>query len=296
MDRVCIAFYFFIFFLGACGGKEPSSSGQTSLPYRLHEPEQVYELPQELQEISGLATLSPIHLLCNEDETGRLYLFNTQTAQIEQSILWGEEGDYEGVAVKENTAYVLKSNGDIFEIDSFLQQEREVKKYKNKPLEGCDAEGLCLLPGTDVLLIACKEGPESKRSLYAFNTEKGKLQPDAYRHLPFGEMEEKHLDTSLDKFSLKLRKFLDPKNGAAILFPSAIAVQPFSRELFVLSAKTKLLAVYTREGALKNIYDLSHERFLQPEAVTFTPNGDMYIGNEGKGGKPTILKFTYAEE
>lgn len=296
MDRLCIPVYLLVFFFGACGGNDSPSSDQEGLPYRLNKPDQVYELPEELEEISGLSTLSPTRLLCNEDETGRLYVFNIETATLEQTIPWGEEGDYEGVAVKENSAYILKSDGDIFEINSFLEEGREVKKHRNERLEDCDAEGLCFLPDTDVLLIACKRGKANKRSLYAFNTQEGKLQPDPYRQLSFSELEDKLLDTNLDKFSLNLRKLFSPKDGAAILFPSGIAIHPFTREIFVLSAKTKLLVVYTEEGALKNIYELKHKGFLQPEAITFTPNGDLYIGNEGKGGKPNILKFIYAEE
>ena len=296
MDRFCVAIYLLTLFIGACGGNNSSSSDQEALPYRLNKPDRVYELPEELEEISGLSTLSPTQLLCNEDETGRLYVFNTETAQIEQSIRWGEEGDYEGVAVKGSSAYVLKSDGDIFEIQSFMEQERQVKKYNNEQLEGCEAEGLCLLPGTDMLLVACKKGEADYRSIYAFNTQEGKLQTEPYRQLSFSGLEDKLLDTNLDKFALRLRNFLDPKDGSALLFPSGIATHPFTREIYVLSAKTELLVVYTGEGALKNIYELTHERFLQPEAIMFTANGDMYIGNEGKGGKPNILKFIYAEE
>lgn len=296
MDRLCIPIYLLVFFFGACGGKDSPSSDQKDLPYRLNKPDRVYELPEELEEISGLSTLSPTQLLCNEDETGRLYVFNIETATLEQAIPWGEEGDYEGVAVKGNSAYIVKSDGDIFEINSFLGQDREVKKHRIEQLEGCDAEGLCFLPATDVLLLACKRGQANQRSLYAFNTQEGSLHPDPYRQLSFSELEDKLLDTNIDKFSLNLQRLLSSKEGSAILFPSGIAIQPLTRELFVLSAKTKLLAVYTEEGALKNIHELKHKEFFQPESITFTPNGDLYIGNEGKGGKPNILKFVYVEE
>jgi hypothetical protein len=33
--------------------------------------------------------------------------------------------------------------------------------------------------------------------------------------------------------------------------------------------------------------------FRQPEGICFKPNGDLFISNEGDGGKAKILKFKY---
>lgn len=300
MIKVFYTFLFLAFFLVACGGNNssthiPQNAGEPA--YRLDKPDQVFVLPEKLEEISGLSALSTTRLLCNEDETGTLYVYNVEEGRLEETIAWGKDKDYEGVAVRENVAYVLQSNGNIYEVRDFMGSKLSVREYKQDRLKDCDAEGLCFVPGTNRLLIACKEGKEAEaRHIHAFDLEKESLEAVPYRKLSFKEMEDKLLDTDLDKLSLSLQKFLNPKGESGILFPSGVAIHPITNELYIVSAKSKLLVVYTARGELKDIFELRNEHFLQPEAIAFTPNGDMYIGNEGNGGKPNILKFIYAKK
>jgi uncharacterized protein YjiK len=297
MKVIYMNFFLLSILLIACGGKDTSAQSRSDSSYYLQEPERIYKLPEELEEISGLSTLSSTQLVANEDETGTLYMYNIEDGRLEKTLKWGEKGDYEGVAVANGTAYVLESKGSIYEIRNFMSTEPAVQEFENDNLEDCDAEGLFLMPGSRNLLIACKEGKEKgSRNIYTFDLEQDQPAPEIYRQLAFEVLEEKLLDADFDKLSLKLRKLLDPKGESGILFPSGIAIHPVTKELYVLSAKTKLLAVYAAEGNLKEIHELRHELFLQPESIAFTANGDMYIGNEGKGGKPNILKFTYVEK
>jgi hypothetical protein len=297
MKIIYINFFLLSIVLVACGGKDTSAQSRSGSAYRLQAPERVYELPEELEEISGLSAISSTQLLANEDETGTLFIYNIEEGRLEETLEWGEEGDYEGVAVANGTAYVLDSKGSIYAIRNFKSTAPLVQEFKNDGLNGCDAEGLFLMPERRRLLIACKDGKETgSRNIYTFDLEQERPAPEIYRQLEFKALEEKLLSTDFDKLSLKLRKLLDPKGESGILFPSGIAIHPLTKELYVLSSKTKLLAVYTAEGGLKSIFELRHELFLQPESIAFTANGDMYIGNEGKGGKPNILKFTYVEE
>jgi len=41
------------------------------------------------------------------------------------------------------------------------------------------------------------------------------------------------------------------------------------------------------------VYRLDPQLYNQPEGMTFAPNGDLYISNEGGEGIATILKFVY---
>lgn len=302
----------------ACGGRneaeeepgEKEAGIATMLGYQFDQPDKIFALPDELEEISGLSMVNEGSLLCNEDETGHLYLFDLEKEEVSRKWNWGKDGDYEGVALMGDTAYVLKSNGNLYEIRNYASLSESskdtsdtsntslpsnVRKLKTGIGKGCDAEGLSRLPGTSSLLIACKEGGPESRTVYQYNP----AQPDSlatpYLELDLTQLENKLLTTGLDRFSLNLQKFLDPQSSSGILFPSGIAVHPLTQDLYILSSKSRLLAVYDQDGTLKEIVELRHENFLQPESITFAANGDLYIGNEGKGEEANIMKFTYVQ-
>jgi hypothetical protein len=48
-----------------------------------------------------------------------------------------------------------------------------------------------------------------------------------------------------------------------------------------------------KKGKIEEVYPLDPLMYNQPEGLTFAPNGDLYISNEGGEGIATILKFTY---
>jgi hypothetical protein len=48
-----------------------------------------------------------------------------------------------------------------------------------------------------------------------------------------------------------------------------------------------------RKGKVLNAFKLNPDTFQQAEGIAFAPDGDMYISNEGKLGKPTLLYFPY---
>ena len=48
-----------------------------------------------------------------------------------------------------------------------------------------------------------------------------------------------------------------------------------------------------QEGTLEAIWQLPEDLFPQPEGIAFLPDGDLFISNEGRGGKANILRFNY---
>ena len=71
--------------------------------------------------------------------------------------------DYEGVEVIKDTAYVLKSNGEIFYFHLKKKGIGEVKKIKTDLSKRNDAEGLGFHEDSNELLITCKEDPGTKK-------------------------------------------------------------------------------------------------------------------------------------
>jgi hypothetical protein len=78
--------------------------------------------------------------------------------------------------------------------------------------------------------------------------------------------------------------------GDIKFLPSAIALHPITKDLYLISAVDHLLFVF-EDGSLKHIEKLDHKIFNQPEGITFLKNGDMLISNEGQTA--TLLRFNY---
>jgi hypothetical protein len=61
----------------------------------------------------------------------------------------------------------------------------------------------------------------------------------------------------------------------------------------MISSRGKILLILDRQGNVLHLVDLDPKTFRQPEGMCFSPAGDLFISNEGKGGKGTILRFNY---
>jgi uncharacterized protein YjiK len=85
------------------------------------------------------------------------------------------------------------------------------------------------------------------------------------------------------------------KNADAKFEPSAAAIHPVSKRLFVLSSAGQLLVVTDTRGQVIEAYTLNPDLYPQAEGIAFAPNGDMYITNEGKYGKPTLYYFPFQQ-
>jgi uncharacterized protein YjiK len=75
--------------------------------------------------------------------------------------------------------------------------------------------------------------------------------------------------------------------------PSAAGINPANGKLYIVASVGKLLVVADKNGKIEQVFRLDPTLYNQPEGMTFAPNGDLYISNEGGGGIATILKFVY---
>src|SRR5690606_19277519 len=72
-----------------------------------------WDMPESLEEISGIHYLSKDRIACVQDEQGIIFIFNLDTDLVEKKINFAKAGDYEGLAIVDSTAYVLESNGKL---------------------------------------------------------------------------------------------------------------------------------------------------------------------------------------
>jgi uncharacterized protein YjiK len=273
----------FLSCLTACSQENPKNilfeRPGYSFGYQLNKPNRSWKLPAQLVEISGLSFIDNQRLACVQDEKGIIYIFNEGSGEVESEIVFGDNGDYEDIEIVENDAWVLKSNGMLLKVEEYLKEDAPVvKKFKTALSGKNDAEGLAYDPGSKSLLIACKENPfvderdgKGFKSIYRFDLETRLLDPE-----PF---------LLINQDTIKYYK------GDLSFAPSGIAIQPGTGNIFILGSVGKLLLVLTAKGEMLAVIKLSPKTFRQPEGICFSPDGTLYISNEGAGREGTILKF-----
>jgi len=125
-------------------------------------PARTFELPEALKEISGLSlTPDESKLVAVQDEDGEIYVINKTTGEIERDYNFYKEGDYEGVEMVGNSAFVTKSNGKIYEVHDFGGDHQQTIKFTTPLNKAYDVEGLGYDAKNERLLMCCKAVGES---------------------------------------------------------------------------------------------------------------------------------------
>lgn len=267
-----------------------------SFPYAIGKPDRTWRLPALLVEISGLGFIDTQRLACVQDERGTVYVFNLQSGKIEREIPFGDPGDYEGMEIIGDDAWILKSDGTLIEVKGYLAAGTPVvNRYETMLSRRNDAEGLAWDAGRKGLLIACKEEPfpdgskaEGVKAIYRFD-----LETLAMDEEPFLLIRQDSLN--------HYRALGSPAGGVKDAFsgpgdktfkPSGLAIHPQTGELYVLGSAGKLLLVFSRENELNALIGLPPALFPQPEGICFSPEGELFIASEGRAGAAKIMHFS----
>ena len=236
-----------------------------------------YDLPEILTEVSGIAFIGGAEFACIQDELGEIFIFNIKSNKITETIKFAGRGDYEGLALVNNDAYIIRSDGHIFEVTNFRSDNREVNEYNTSLTYGHNVEGLCFDKANSRLLIAIKDkepGNKNYKGIYKFD-----VLSKIFDEEPVYKI---YLNDTI--FSNESEK------GNKVFRPSAINIHPTTGELFVLEAVNSKLLIMNEQGVPKELFHLDRKIFRQPEGLTFDSSGDIYISNEGKSASANILK------
>ncbi|MGO3707305.1 MAG: SdiA-regulated domain-containing protein [Mesonia hippocampi] len=235
-----------------------------------------YNLPRVLEEISGISYLENHKIACVQDEKGIIFIYNLNNSKITREITFAKNGDYEGITLVGKTAYVVKSNGQLYEIENIADSVAKVKRYKTALTSKYDVEGLCYDKANHRLLLACKESGNKNnqyKPVFAFDLVTKKLQ-----------------ETPVFKIAYTADYFKNLKHfGKAKVFkPSAIGIHPVTREVYILDGVRPKLLILSKAWEFKALYHLDTDDFPQPEGITFSPEGTLFISNEGEWNPANI--------
>ncbi|WP_256011471.1 SdiA-regulated domain-containing protein [Desertivirga xinjiangensis] len=234
-----------------------------------------WELPDVLKEISGIDFLDQDRVACIQDEAGTIFIYNLRSSKIEKEIPFAGDGDYEGIALHGHDAYVLRSDGRIFEVANFMK-DAKVQEYLTPLTAKHDTEGLSLDKKNNRLLITIKGyEPDQKdfKGVYAFNLSTRQLEKE-----PVFKVDLNH--PHLEGFKKKKK---------ASFNPSDIALHPGKDEIYLVEGSKPKILIMDFSGNINRVQEFEGADFTQPEGIAFAPDGTLYISNEGKDKKGNIL-------
>ncbi|TXK48135.1 hypothetical protein FVR03_08145 [Pontibacter qinzhouensis] len=259
-----------------------SKQGKSADPESLGKPSRQWELPEELREVSGIALVRENLMACVQDEEGAIYLFDLEKSTVVQKIPFAGPGDYEGIALVSDTAYVLRSDGALFEVPDFTTGKQKAVYYPSELPATLDTEGLTYDRANKRLLIGYK-GEDKKltedKGIYAFSLSTKKMLQTPVITIPL-------------KQPVLQRSGQQPKTISDLLQASSLELHPGTGALFVLDSPNKRLLRISEKGEVLHLLNLDKELLRQPEGLAFGNQGEFYIASEGsKKGKGVLLKF-----
>jgi uncharacterized membrane protein YkoI len=127
-----------------------------------------WELPSELREVSGIAYLQDDKLACVQDEEGAIFIYDLKKKTVERKIDFAGRGDYEGIAVVGSIAFVLRSDGALYEVPDFLKGKPTATLHPSVLAATQNTEGLAYDEENNRLLMLAKATTKASATTKAF--------------------------------------------------------------------------------------------------------------------------------
>lgn len=232
-----------------------------------------WDMPDLLKEVSGIAYMGDQRFACVQDERGSIFIFNTVTNKIEREISFGQSGDYEGIALQGNTAYVVRADGRIFEVDMNAQEKPRVKEHRTSLTVKQNVECIAYDISKKRLLLAIKDdepGGQRYKGIYAYD-----LAKSAFNDEPV--------------FRINLDDTLIAATKKKTVMPSSLAIHPGTGEMYITDGPQSQLLILDKEGKVSRLLQLG-KNFPQPEGLTFGSKEEIYISNEGSKEPGNIIQ------
>lgn len=272
-----------IFFITliACNGQghKPSILSGAMSGYSNEDREKKF-LKDEVKEISGMVFMNDgMKVAVVNDEEAKIFIVDYLNKDTTSSFTFGPKGgDFEDIVMDEKYFYVLESRGRIYKVPKPGVQDT-VTIFKMS-VKNADFEAMYMDSAKNRIVMLCKSCPD---------LEVKKAKPAYCFNLVTNEFDTEPCFT-IDV--AKVRKLLkNPNFGTR---PSGAAIHPKLNKLFIVCSQDgKGLLICDLEGNVEQAIYLDESIYPQPEGITFSPNGDLFISNEGLYQPGSIIHYPY---
>lgn len=255
----------------AAGETRSPASASVLARYDLAAPPQDrWELPKDLAELSGLAPAGGGRLFAHGDERAIVFELDPAGHRVVKRFELGRpaaRGDFEGIAVADDRIFLVTSDGVLYEAPEGADGDAvEFVTRATGAGRSCEVEGLEYEPETRSLLLACKTpraAPlKGRLTVLRWSLDRGVLDPDP-------------------RFSAPGR-----------IHPSGITREPGTGHYLVIAARDNLIAELSPTGQILGTATLPASLHPQAEGIALAPDGSLLIGNERRSkGSPGTLSI-----
>ena len=249
--------------------------------YNLNKPEKM-QLGKVLNEISGITYYEEGNsLLAISDSKEKIFEIKLKSKKLKDFTgkIIAPDSDLEDLIKVDTMVYLLSSPGILRAVPLKAKDSSLVQTYSLDQPGRNDFESLYYDPSVNGIILLCKTCADEKgqqiRTAYRFDLASKKFDSTAFYTISKQDVENvlKDKDAKFD--------------------PSAAAINPINKRLYILSSAGSLLVITDTKSRVIEVYHLNPDTYPQAEGIAFASNGDMYITNEGKYGKPTLLYLPY---
>ncbi len=240
------------------------------------EPDGRWVLPDALAEVSGLAWEGAA-ALAHGDEAGLVYrVAPSEGATLAASLEGEPRDDFEGIALAAGRLVLSTSSGRLYVAGWPPRGATAPHRVVDTRLgRECELEGLAWDAQSSSLLLPCKQarGKDRRRGevvVWRWHLDRGTALPGVA--ITEGSLE-----------AAGLRGFR----------PSAIEVDAATGNWLLLSANPPALLEVTPAGSVVHAAALDR-RHPQPEGLTLTPAGELFLADEAAGGRAQLSRYRCA--
>ncbi len=233
-------------------------------------------LPADLKRISAISFIDDEHIACLTNETGSIRIYNLRDGTLDKEIPFAPPGNYEALAIVNETAYIGCADGRIFEMGSYNSTEPQIREYGTSLTIKEQLSGLCFDKKNKRLLVTIRAkdpGSQFFKGIYAFDL--------STKQMPVIPVIRVNLQDSI--FGKPVR------NLQSVFQPADIACRESTGEFFLPDGNRRQLVVLNEKGEIKKILTLDKSQFSQPEGMSFSGSDEAWICNAGKEDQPATL-------
>ncbi len=267
----------------AIAAAAPARASESVLAhYDLTTPGDRWELPKELNEISGLAVDSKGRLFAHGDERAIIYQLDPATHRVVKRFAFGRpapRGDFEGIAVAGDQLVLTTSDGVLYLGREGADGEAVPYTVRDTRVgRRCEVEGLAYEPTNRSLLLACKlariESLRGRVAVFAWSLERGALATAPALLVPVS----------------RITRAL----GASTLHPSDLTRDPSSGHYLIVASREHAIVELTAAGEVADVRRLRHSLHRQAEGLAFAADGALLVGDEASGKRATLTVYPRA--